>query len=113
MELALDYYSVIRNLPIEEQRGAWVTTLKKGDSLTVKGITYLVTTKTKKTLRLKSDDKVISFSVYGNNVSSEKNQNFFRDCHGILNNDLSQQFNRFHVPSDIFTLTCKAIDIIG
>jgi len=104
-------YNEIRNLSDEQARAAWLTLVVKGDKFCIDDEKFIVTTKTSKTLRIKSNKRTFSFTFYrtndlhGNNAAT----NFLRDVAGILRNDLLQEYNTFHVPSDIFKMTANAI----
>jgi len=107
-------YNEIRNLSRGEMQFAWVENISKGDKFKLKDNEFEVVVCTKKTIRLRKNDKEnFTFKLIGKQTFSEgKNANLLRDVEGILRLDLLQQYNPFHEVSDIFRLTQSALQRI-
>jgi len=102
----------IRNLPSEEIQALWTRALNKGDVFFIRKMEYKVIVYSEKTFRIKNTESVnYTFKIYNKNcfMATGKEGNLLRDVEGIIRCDLLNEYNNFHVLSDVFKLTVKAI----
>ncbi len=104
-------FDEIRQLSSEEMQALWTRGLSKGDSFVLGKKEYKVTVYTDKTFRIKNTKGVnFTFKIYHNGFFIEgKQANLLRGAEGEIRRDLLNEYNSFHICSDVFKLTVQAL----
>lgn len=107
-------FDKVRKLSGSQLQAAWTAACAKGDSFYIGKKKYQVAVVGKKIFRLKDDQNInYSFKWYGWTYSyyaRNKAGNIFRNVEGEIIVDLINQYNPFHILSDVFKLTVKVIN---